>query len=146
MSTAIRSDLLAIVQGARPEPATRPTALERALLDQQTLTAVERFSRAHDAGTLPANAKSYRNLIPLTAPAAGQQYAFEVDLDACTGCKACVAACHSLNGLDEDEIWRSVGLLHGGSPTAPVKQTVTTACHHCVEPACLKGCPALAYE
>ena len=28
----------------------------------------------------------------------------------------------------------------------PYQQTVTTACHHCVEPACLEGCPVLAYE
>ena len=147
MSTAIRSDLLALVPtGSATGTAARPTALERALLDQQTLTAVERFSRAHDAGTLPANAKSYRNLIPLSAPAAGQQYAFEVDLDSCTGCKACVTGCHNLNGLDDGEIWRSVGLLHGGTAHAPAQQTVTTACHHCLEPACLQGCPVKAYE
>ncbi|HEX2038899.1 MAG TPA: 4Fe-4S dicluster domain-containing protein [Acidimicrobiales bacterium] len=87
-----------------------------------------------------------RHLIPLTAPLPGEQYAFEIDLDACTGCKACVTACHSLNGLDDDESWRSVGLLVGGSFSAPKLQTVTTACHHCVEPACLAGCPVDAYE
>ena len=27
-----------------------------------------------------------------------------------------------------------------------MQQTVTTACHHCVDPACLKGCPVDAYE
>jgi formate dehydrogenase iron-sulfur subunit len=87
-----------------------------------------------------------RHLIPLTAPLPGEQYAFEIDLDACTGCKACVTACHSLNGLDGDESWRAVGLLVGGTPAAPLQQTVTTACHHCVEPACLSGCPVDAYE
>ena len=51
----------------------------------------------------------YRDLIPLNAPKEGEQYAFEVDLDSCTGCKACVTACHNLNGLDEDEVWRKVG-------------------------------------
>src|SRR5262249_41379303 len=50
------------------------------------------------------------------------------------------------NGLDEGEVWRTVGLLHGGTPDAPAQQTVTTSCHHCVEPACLLGCPAKAYE
>jgi Fe-S-cluster-containing dehydrogenase component/DMSO reductase anchor subunit len=85
-------------------------------------------------------------LIPLEKPLAGQQYAFAVDLDACTGCKACVSACHSLNGLDEDETWRSVGFIHGGSVAEPLQQTVTTACHHCVDPACLNGCPVDAYD
>ena len=113
---------------------------------QQTLTAVERFAQEHDEGQLPAQAKYYRNLIPLERPRSGEQYAFEVDLDACTGCKACVTACHSLNGLDETELWRTVGSLHGGTASAPVLQTVTTSCHHCVEPACLLGCPVQAYE
>ena len=27
-----------------------------------------------------------------------------------------------------------------------MQQTVTTACHHCLEPACLNGCPVKAYE
>jgi formate dehydrogenase iron-sulfur subunit len=113
---------------------------------QHTLTAVERFAKEHDEGALPAQAKYYRDLIPLERPQPGEQYAFQVDLDACTGCKACVSACHSLNGLDESEIWRTVGLLQGGTPTAPALQTVTTACHHCVEPACMLGCPTQAYE
>lgn len=110
------------------------------------MTAVERFSQRHDRGTVPTQARYYRDLIPQSKPAPGQQYAFAVDLDACTGCKACVAACHSLNGLDEEETWRSVGLIHGGSTAKPYQQTVTTACHHCVEPGCLEGCPVMAYE
>ncbi|HUP84411.1 MAG TPA: DmsC/YnfH family molybdoenzyme membrane anchor subunit [Acidimicrobiales bacterium] len=110
-----------------------------------TLTAVDTFARQHEEDELPANARYYRDLIPLARPAEGEQYAFEVDLDACTGCKSCVVACHSLNGLDDDESWRSVGLLQGGGKIA-FQQTVTTACHHCVEPACLTGCPVNAYE
>jgi formate dehydrogenase iron-sulfur subunit len=118
-----------------------------ALLDaQRTLTAVERFSKLHESPGAPLHSKVYRDLIPLGRPESGQQYAFEVDLDSCTGCKACVAGCHAQNGLDDDEIWRTVGLLHGGSSSAPAQQTVTTSCHHCVEPACMLGCPTQAYE
>jgi len=125
------------------------TPLDRYIRDQQDLTAVEVFSRQHEArapdgGATPGRA--YRALVPLAAPAPGEQYAFEVDLDACSGCKACVSACHSLNGLGEGETWRSVGLLHGASVERPIVQTVTTACHHCVDPACLNGCPVEAYE
>lgn len=112
------------------------------LAEQQEGTAVERFARQHERG---AGADRYRTLLPLAAPAAGQQYAFEVDLDACTGCKACVSGCHSLNGLDDGELWRTVGLLQGGSAQSPVSKTVTTACHHCIEPACMIGCPVEAY-
>lgn len=120
--------------------------LEQVLREQQDLTAVERFSQRHDAGEADAQAGRYQALLPTHAPGVGQQLAFEVDLDKCTGCKACVAACHSLNGLDDGESFRSVGLLHGGSPEAPSQQTVTTACHHCLDPACMSGCPVNAYE
>jgi Fe-S-cluster-containing dehydrogenase component/DMSO reductase anchor subunit len=120
--------------------------LDRLLADQQDLSAVERFSQAHEAGSIPAQSKHYQRLLPTSLPAAGQQYAFEVDLDRCSGCKACVTACHSLNGLDETETWRDVGLLIGGTATKPVMQHVTTACHHCLEPACMIACPVNAYE
>ncbi|MDP0501512.1 MAG: DmsC/YnfH family molybdoenzyme membrane anchor subunit [Verrucomicrobiota bacterium JB022] len=120
--------------------------IEQYLRQQQDMgTPVERFSKLHDAGG-PAMAPYYRDLIPLSQPKPGEQYAFEVDMDACTGCKACVAACHSLNGLEEEETWRDVGLIVGGSGNAPYQQTITSACHHCEDPGCLNGCPVLAYE
>ena len=116
------------------------------LLREQQHTAIERFSQWHECEEPSSRATRYRELIPLSTPAEGEQYAFEVDLDACSGCKACVTACHSLNGLEPAETWRSVGLLHGGSRELPILQHVTTACHHCLEPACLDGCPVEAYE
>ena len=122
------------------------TGADRYLAEEADLTAVERFSQRHQSEPAPLQARYYRDLIPLAEPAAGEQYAFEVDLDACTGCKACVTACHSLNGLDDGESWRSVTLLRGGSAAQPFAQTVTSACHHCADPACLSGCPVDAYE
>ena len=109
-------------------------------------TAVARFARAHDVELVPHQARYYRDLIPLARPEPGQQYAFAVDLDACTGCKSCVAACHSLNGLDDGESWRTVTLLSGGTHAEPFQRTVSAACHHCVDPACMNGCPVDAYE
>ncbi|HEU5077566.1 MAG TPA: DmsC/YnfH family molybdoenzyme membrane anchor subunit [Opitutaceae bacterium] len=121
------------------------TLIDDYLAEQQRLqTPVRRFADAHHAGTTLE--PTWRDLIPLSAPQPGEQYAFEVDLDACTGCKACVAGCHSLNGLDDEETWRDVGVVFGGSRSQPFQQTVTTACHHCEDPGCLNGCPVLAYE
>ena len=113
---------------------------------QQQLTAVERFSQRHSDIMAPALAPQYKDLIPLELPGEDEQYSFEVDLDACSGCKACVAACHNLNGLEDGELWRNVGLLTGGTETEPEIQHVTSACHHCLEPACMLGCPVNAYE
>jgi Fe-S-cluster-containing dehydrogenase component/DMSO reductase anchor subunit len=147
VASIIRSPLLRVAGGrSAAPPAPAGGLLEALLREQQSLTAVERFARAHDDGALPPGARRYSQLLPRERPGPGQQYAFEVNLDACTGCKACVAACHSLNGLDEAEIWRTVGLLHGDAEGEPVQQTVTTACHHCVDPACMNGCPVGAYE
>ncbi|MEM8944378.1 MAG: DmsC/YnfH family molybdoenzyme membrane anchor subunit [Planctomycetota bacterium] len=116
------------------------------LEEQQQTTAVDRFAQFHADETEPLLRPQYRELIPLSEPGPGEQYAFEVDLDVCSGCKSCVAACHNLNGLEEKETWRDVGLLSGGSTEQPFLQHVTTACHHCIEPACLLGCPVMAYE
>lgn len=115
------------------------TLIDQLLAEQQSLTAVERFSALHERGSVK---ERYSALLPARAPGAGEQYRFEVNLDACTGCKACVAACHSLNGLDDDEAWRDVGMIVADG----YQQTVTTACHHCADPACANGCPVKAYE
>jgi len=139
-----------------------PTLIAALLEEQRDLSVVERFARRHETGEWDdvghAQARHYQDLIPLSQPGPGEQYAFRVDLDACSGCKACVAACHQLNGLADDEAWRSVGLLIGEkilppkNPFAkigveiPILKHVTTACHHCVEPGCLSGCPTRAYD
>lgn len=134
------------VESPNPPPADSVRDFLAELLAEQgrLQTPVARFAAAHDSGSLLHAHRS--QLIPLTAPGPNEQYAFEVDLDSCSGCKACVVACHALNGLEETESWRDVGLVHGGSRVSPFQQTVTTACHHCADPACLNGCPVLAYE
>lgn len=130
--------------GATSEIANqRSKIIDDLLADQQRLhTPVADFSDWHEEHSEPLQARYYKNLIPLSKPGPGEQYAFEVNLDACTGCKACVVACHSLNGLDENESWRDVGTI----TSVGYQQTVTTACHHCADPACSNGCPTRAYE
>jgi formate dehydrogenase iron-sulfur subunit len=140
---------LPLLKESPPSERAPTWLIEQLLAEQQTLPAVERFAAWHDEHArtcaAPPPHVAYRSLIPLSAPGPGEQYAFEVDLDACSGCKACVTACHSLNGLDEHETWRDVGLLIS-TDERPSLQYVTSACHHCVEPACLAGCPVKAYD
>ncbi|HYX35477.1 MAG TPA: DmsC/YnfH family molybdoenzyme membrane anchor subunit [Oligoflexus sp.] len=118
------------------------TELLRQQQDTSLQSAVAVFAERQESGT-----GKYQSLIPLDKPGPGQQYRFEVDLDECTGCKSCVTACHNLNGLDPQETWRKVGTLEQTQPGLfPFSQTVTSACHHCLEPACALGCPVKAYE
>jgi formate dehydrogenase iron-sulfur subunit len=127
-----------------PSPAW--SLIDTLLAEQGDLTAVERFAQCHEDAETPLQGRFYASLLPSRPPGPGQQLAFEVDLDRCSGCKACVAACHSLNGLDDEETWRDVGLIVGGTSGLSVLQHVTTACHHCVDPACLNACPVDAYD
>lgn len=120
------------------------TLVDSLLAEQKILSAVERFSQQHENRVNPVQTDSYKDLIPIRRPSTGEQYSFAVDLDKCTGCKACVVACHSLNGLDKAESWRDVGEII--SLDTADKQTVTSACHHCADPGCLNGCPVGAYE
>jgi len=104
----------------RKQPALH-SLVEELLAEQNRLqTPVARASIAHDQYTSGSQRSALSSqLTPHTAPGPGEQYAFEVDLDSCTGCKACVVACHSLNGLDDTEAWRDVGFITGGSRAAP---------------------------
>ena len=70
---------------------------------------------------------------------------FVLDLDRCTGCAACVVACNNENEVSEGLSWRRIHTFnHQRLATAPVFH-FTLACNHCLEPACLRGCPANAY-
>jgi len=132
-----------------PEPTEQIGAhsdlLALLLADQQDLSAVERFSQ-FEQNSISCHSGQFESLLPITPLEAGEQYAFRVDLDRCSGCKACVTACHNLNGLDETEAWRDVGLLYSSEPNRPGMQHITSACHHCVNPACMNACPTNAYE
>lgn len=121
---------------------TEFTLIDQLLADQNQLqTPVATF--AENKLDLEEN---FKTLIPLSKPGKDEQYAFQVELDKCTGCKACVSACHSLNGLDEEESWRDVGTILGGNEEPTFQQTITTACHHCESPECMHGCPVGAYD
>ena len=54
------------------------TLIDDLLDEQQLLTPVAIFSRKHKRHAVPAQAKHYSDLIPLSSPAPGEQYAFAV--------------------------------------------------------------------
>ncbi len=105
-------------------------------------------SLAAGAAALPATASDVRTAPP---DALGLLY----DATVCIGCKACVGACTAANGLVPDTrlsggIWQMPEDLNAQtktiinlyrSPDGKVSSFVKRQCMHCVDPACVSGCP-----
>jgi DMSO reductase iron-sulfur subunit len=76
---------------------------------------------------------------------AGEQYRFSFDMGACIGCHSCEVACAEQNGNPVGVNWRRVGEVEGGEFPTTRRFNLSMACNHCLEPACLEGCPTNAY-
>ena len=81
-------------------------------------------------------------------------YAFTFDASACTGCKACQAACKDKNNLPVGVLWRRVIEVSGGAWQQigaawchdVFSYNLSMACNHCVHPKCAGVCPVNAYN
>jgi anaerobic dimethyl sulfoxide reductase subunit B (iron-sulfur subunit) len=77
------------------------------------------------------------------------RYAFLFDQSACSGCKACQAACKDRHGLPLGVLWRRVYEIAGGTWSREREAWVpdvfafnlSMACNHCAEPICAEVCP-----
>ncbi len=70
--------------------------------------------------------------------------ALMIDLERCTGCKSCEAACKAEHGLGPGERRNRVLWLPGETRNGaerPALDFLTMACQHCERPACLRACP-----
>ncbi len=76
----------------------------------------------------------------------GEQYRFHFDMAKCIGCKCCVVACNEQNGNPAELNWRRVGEIEGGVYPDAQRWHISMGCNHCLEPACLIGCPVEAYS
>lgn len=99
------------------------------------------------AGATPVQASSRNPQAPVDS------IAMLYDATTCIGCKACVAACTTANGLIPDTtlsggVWQMptdlnaqtkniILLARDGNRSSFVKRQ----CMHCVDPACVSGCP-----
>ena len=63
----------------------------------------------------------------------------------CIGCRCCEVACTEQNGNPFEINWRRVGEIEGGSYPYTQRLYLSMGCNHCLEPACLEGCPVDAY-
>jgi len=75
----------------------------------------------------------------------GEQYRFHFDATKCIGCRCCEVACNEQNNNPYDIKWRRVGEMEGGSFPDTLMLFNSMSCNHCIEPACLIGCPTNSY-
>ena len=83
--------------------------------------------------------------IPARPPTDGEQYRFHFDMTKCIGCKCCEVACNEQNNNPADIRWRRVGEIEADEYPFTKRFHLSTGCNHCLEPACLLGCPVEAY-
>ena len=80
------------------------------------------------------------------------QLAFYFDASACSGCKACQAACKDKNALPVGLLWRRVYEVTGGGWTRAgaawtndvFAYNLSLSCQHCQRPICVEVCPTQA--
>lgn len=67
--------------------------------------------------------------------------AFLIDVDRCTGCHSCTAACMLEHDLPEGQFWTKIESYEKGSfPDARTSHIPTKRCMHCNEPGCMRAC------
>lgn len=109
------------------------------------MTAVPVELRRRDERPVPTRSSPGHlpELLPLDA---GEQYRFGFSMSACIGCHSCEVACAEQNGLPEGTVWRRVGEVEGGTYPDTQRLQLSMSCNHCLDAACLTGCPTNAYE
>src|SRR6185369_7274882 len=86
------------------------------------------------------------SLVPAIPLQDGEQYRFHFDMAKCIGCKCCEVACAEQNNNPPDISWRRVGEIEGGVFPNTQRLYMSMGCNHCLDPACLNGCPTEAYS
>jgi Fe-S-cluster-containing dehydrogenase component len=69
---------------------------------------------------------------------------FALDLNRCTGCRACELACSTENDLGWGRSWRRIATFNAERDPRLPHHHLSVACNHCEAAPCRTACPALA--
>ena len=75
-----------------------------------------------------------------------EEYIILFNANKCTGCHGCEAACKSWRNVELGVAWRRVDNLWYGRYPCVKSASLSLACMHCIEPACVTACPTGAIE
>jgi formate dehydrogenase iron-sulfur subunit len=103
------------------------------------------FDLVADADTAGCLSLADPQLIPQRPLEIGEQYRFHFNMTKCIGCRSCEIACNEQNGNPAEIHWRRFGEIEGGTWPDTQRSYLSMGCNHCLDAACLKGCPVDAY-
>ncbi len=75
------------------------------------------------------------------ASGTGKKYTMVIDLQRCTGCRACMQACKVENNTPQGIIWMYVFRLEEGIYPNVTRKYIPRPCMHCNNAPCVKVCP-----
>jgi Fe-S-cluster-containing dehydrogenase component len=129
--------------------------MSAALTRRQAFKAMIGLGGTAISAVLPTSAKAAAEEHPAHPIAPPDAVAMLYDSTLCTGCKACMPACNEANGLPADTlqsggIWDMPNGLNAKTkniielyqdPKSEEFGYVKKQCMHCLDPACVTGCP-----
>jgi len=118
------------------------------------LTTLPAFAKNPEAGKVEHHFGPEVQLWPADHPKNGHRWGMTIDLNACTGCSACLVACQSENNVPvvgKDEVrrqremhWLRIDRYYAGDDDDVSVSHQPMMCQHCDNAPCETVCPVLA--